>query len=62
MSLNVGEVVIIRSEDKNRGKWPLDIEEELFEGRDGKVTGGKMFLERPIQHLNLLELASGISL
>ena len=56
--LNVGDVVIIRSEDKNRGKWPLGIVEELFEGRDGKVRAvklraGKTFLERPIQHLEL---------
>ena len=60
--LNVGDVVIIRSEDKNRGKWPLGIVEELFEGRDGKVRAvklraGKTFLERPIQHLYPLELA-----
>ena len=59
--LNVGDVVIIRSEDKNRGKWPLGVVEELFEGRDGKVRAvklraGKPFLERPIQHLYPLEL------
>lgn len=59
--LNVGDVVIIRSEDKNRGKWPLGVVEELFEGRDGKVRAvklraGRTFLERPIQHLYPLEL------
>ena len=58
--LNVGDVVIIRSEDKNRGKWPLGVVEELFEGRDGKVRAiklraGKTFLERPIQHIYPLE-------
>ncbi|XP_068708134.1 uncharacterized protein [Montipora foliosa] len=60
-SLNVGDVVIIRSEDKNRGKWPLGVVEELFEERDGKVRAvklraGKTFLERLIQHLYPLEL------
>ena len=50
------------SEDKNRGKWPLGVVEELFEGRDGKVRAvklraGKTFLERPIQHIYPLELA-----
>ena len=60
--LYVGDVVIIRSEDKNRGKWPLGVLEELFEGRDGKVRAvklraGKTLLERPIQHLYPLELA-----
>ena len=59
--LNVGDVVIIRSEDKNRGKWPLGVVEELFERRDGKVRAvklraGRTFLERPIQHLYPLEL------
>ena len=34
--LNV-DVIIIHSEDKNHGKWPLGIMEELFEGQDGKV-------------------------
>ena len=60
--LNVGDIDIIRSEDKNRGKWPLGIVDELFQGRDGKVRAvklrvGKAFLERPIQHLYPLELA-----
>ncbi|XP_068674448.1 uncharacterized protein [Montipora foliosa] len=59
--LNVGDVVIIRSEDKNRGKWPLGVVKELFEGRDGnvrtvKLRAGKTFLERPIQHLYPQEL------
>ena len=59
--LEIGDVVIIRSEEKNRGKWPLGIVEELFEGRDGvlravKLRAGKTFLERAIQHLYPLEL------
>jgi hypothetical protein len=32
--LSVGDVVIIKSDDKNRGKWPLGIVMELFPGRD----------------------------
>jgi len=36
-TLDVGDVLIICSEDKNQGKWPLSIVEELFEGRDEKV-------------------------
>lgn len=54
--LNVGNVVIIHSDDKNRVKWPLGVAEELFEGQDGevravKLCAGKTFLERPIQHI-----------
>ena len=59
--LEVRDDVIIRSEEKNRGKWPLGIVEELFEGRDGvvravKLRAGKTLLERAIQHLYPLEL------
>lgn len=60
--LKIGDVVLIRSDERNRGKWPLGVVEELFEGRDGtvravKLRAGKTFLERPIQHLYPLELS-----
>lgn len=60
--LKPGDVVLIRSEEKNRGKWPLGVVVKLFNGRDGIVRGvklraGKTFLERPIQHLYPMELA-----
>lgn len=61
-ALAVGDVVIVKFEDKNRGKWPLGIVVELFAGRDGviraaKLRAGKSFLERPVQHLYPLELS-----
>ena len=60
--LKIGDVVVIRSDEKNRGKWPLGVVEQLFPGRDGvvravKLRAGKTFLERPIQHLYPLELS-----
>ncbi len=60
--LSIGDLVIIKSDDKNRGKWPLGIVEELFPGRDGviravKLRAGQSYLERPIQHLYPLELS-----
>ena len=62
-TLAVGDVVIIKSEEKNRGKWPLCIVKELYPRRDGvvravKVRSGRNFLERPVQHLYPLELSS----
>lgn len=59
--LKIGDVVIIRSEEKKRAQWPLRVVEELFQGQDEvvravKLHAGKMFLERPIQHLYPLEL------
>ena len=61
-TLKVGDVVIVRGDESNRGKWPLGVIADLFEGRDGvvraaKLRAGKSFLERPVQHLFPLELA-----
>ena len=58
----IGDVVIIKSEEKNRGKWPLGIVEELNTGNDGVVGGarlraGKSHIERATQHLYPLEIS-----
>ena len=60
--LSVGDVVIVRSKEMNRAKWPLGIVEELITGKDDvvravKLRAGKSYLERPIQHLYPLELS-----
>ena len=64
-TLSFGDVVIIKSDERNRGEWPLGIVEELYEGKDGivravKLRAGKNFMERPIQHLYPLELSCNI--
>ena len=51
-----GDVVIIKSEERNRHFWPLGVIEKLILGRDGvtraaKVQSRKTVLERAIQHL-----------
>ena len=61
-TLAVGDVVIIRSDNRNRAKWPLGIVEQLFPGKDEvvravKLRAGKSYLERPVQHLYPLELS-----
>ena len=61
-SIAVGDVVIIKSSERNRNSWPLGIVEHLIEGRDGAVRGarlraGRSHMERPIQHLYPLELS-----
>lgn len=61
-SPKVGEVVIIKTEERNRGKWPLGIVERLIVGNDGVVRGarlraGKSHVERAAQHLYPLELS-----
>jgi hypothetical protein len=58
----IGDVVLIRSEDRNRNNWPMGIVERLFEGKDGvvravRLKSGRDRLERAIQHLYPLELS-----
>jgi len=57
----VGDVVLIRLEDNDPGKWKVGIVTELIEGRDGivreaKLRTGTSHLERAVQQLYLLEL------
>ena len=59
---NVGDVVIIKGEKKNRNTWKLGIVTELIKGRDGitraaKLRVGSGNLERALQHLCPLELS-----
>ena len=61
-NLRVGEVVIIRGDEKNRNHWKLGIVQEFIKGKDGIIRGaklraGKSCLERPVQHLYPLELS-----
>ena len=61
MSVKAGDVVLIKGEERNRGKWKLGVVDTPIPGRDGvvravRLKAGKSFLERPIQHLYPLEL------
>ena len=56
-----GDVVLIQSDERNRGKWNFRIMVKLIKGRDGVVRGtrlraGKSFLERAVQQLCPMEL------
>ena len=62
LSLQIGDVVIVRTDERNRGKWPLGVVIEFFAGRDGvvraaKLRAGKNYLERAVQQLYPLELS-----
>lgn len=63
--LAVGDVVIVKSDERNRNHWPLAVITELYTGRDGivravKLRKGKGHIERPIQHLYPLELSCDV--
>ena len=61
ITLAVGNVIIIHSEDRSRGKWPLGIIEALNTDRDGVIGGAKLRArgghnDRPVNQLYPLEL------
>ena len=60
--LAVGDVVMIKTTERNRNCWPLGIIESLIVGRDGvvraaRLRAGRNHLERAVQHLHPLELS-----
>jgi hypothetical protein len=61
--INVGDVMLLQGEEKNRGLWKMGVVEKLIAGKDGVVRGailktGSGRKEIPLQHLYPLELAS----
>ena len=61
-SITEGEVVIIKSAERNKNHWPLGIIEKLIVGKDGYVRGakvrtGKSVIERAVQFLYPMELS-----
>lgn len=59
----LGEVVLIKNDSRNRGKWNIGVITKLFKGRDGVVRGARMrsrktTIDRPIQDLYPLELST----
>ena len=54
-------MVIVQSDNKNRGTWPLTVVEEMYPGKDNviravRVKTSNKTLERAMQHLHPLEL------
>ena len=38
----MGDVVLIKGEEKSKGKWNTEIVEELFKGKDDAIRGVKL--------------------
>lgn len=65
LTLKVGDVVLIQSEERNRGKWNIGVVVKLIKGRDGvvraaRLRAGKSYLERAIQQLCPMELSCDV--
>ena len=64
-AIKSGDVVLIKGDNKNRGKWNMGIVTDLYPGPDGEVravklrVGNKVY-ERAIQHLYLMELSCNL--
>ena len=63
--ITVGDVVLIKSTERNRNNWPLGIVENLITGKDGviravRLRSGRDRLERAVQQLYPLELSCDI--
>ena len=61
-----GGVVIVQSENKNHGVWPLATVEETYPGKDGVITAVRVktpngILERAAQQLYPLELKCDVA-
>ena len=65
LTLKVGDVVPIQSEERYRGKWNIGIIVKLIKGQDGvvraaRLRAGRSYLERLIQHLCPMELSCDV--
>ena len=61
--LKVGDIVLVSEDNVSRGKWPLPRVTEVHPGRGSlvrtaTVRAEKSVLNRPLQHLHRLEIAS----
>ena len=64
--ISVGDVMLIKGDQKNRQKWKIGIVKQLITGRDGVVRGatlraGRDTMERAVQHLYPMEMTCDMS-
>ena len=61
MKININDVVMIKGDEKNRGKRKIGIIENIFMVKDSiissiRIRTGKSIIEKPIQLLYPMEL------
>ena len=62
-SIAVGDVMLVKDDERNRGKWKMGIVVKVITGRDGMAravrmkTGTGSYLERALQQLYPLALS-----
>ena len=61
MEIAVGDIALIKGDNKHRGKWNIVIVEQLCEGKDNIIRAVKLrsketYIEQPLHYLYPLEL------
>ena len=61
MQISLGDIVLIKGDEKHRGKCNIGMVDKLYKGKDGMIhavglTTSKSYIERSIQYLYPLEL------
>ena len=61
MQISIGDIALIKKDEKHMGKWNIGMVDKLYQGKDGviRATGlktSKSYIQRPIQYLHLLDL------
>ena len=59
--VTIGEILLIKGDEKDRGIWKIGVVEKLVRGKDGIIRGVKLrtttgTLERPLQLLHPMEI------
>ncbi|XP_036346189.1 uncharacterized protein LOC118755464 [Rhagoletis pomonella] len=66
-SIGIGDVVLVKDDNKPRLQWKLAVVQTTYQGRDGRIRvcdvrmQGQQVLKRPIQLLYPLEISSSIA-
>ena len=61
MQISLGDIDVIKGDEKHRGKWNIGIADKLCRTKDGVIHAvglrtSKWYIERPIQYLYPLKL------
>ena len=61
MQISLGDIVLIKSDEKHRRKWNIGMVDKLYRGKDDGIRAvglrtSKSYIERPIHYLDPLEL------
>ena len=56
MQIPLGDIILIKNDEKRRGEWDIGLVEKLCRGKDGvtqavELRTSKSYIEHPIQYL-----------